>query len=687
MNALPLLLVVLWIWSAQGLHIPTAVRFIKDFLDFSNKAAPPSRVNAFVCWGNDNIKLIHGLSTNGVSASVFTKWEPLTVIQNPEPALFLLDMSCKYSDDLLRQASNLQGFTAPNHWLLLADHRETGSSLTERTMIASSRAENESSLHQTTVRMEEEAVTTSLPDLMSQEEGTVFPSDELVTCEKNCSQQLISLRHETENSILEHYKEVFQALNVFVDSQVLLVFQSSKEHYQLVEVYRQGPQEHAIFTNTGDWTLQSGVRWKVDLALSVRRSNLNQTLLKAAMVVTNPETLNHLDDFVDKHIDSITKNNYILLTHVLETVNASVEYIIVDSWGYATNGSWSGMVGSLQRKEADIGATALFFTADRLPILDYIALTTPTRAAFLFRQPPLSYVSNIFTLPFTTSVWVASAVLVFVSAVMLYMTTVWEDRHQLKPSWVEVTMVTLGAVCQQGSPFVSHGVPGRIVMILLFIAVMFLYTSYSANIVALLQSSTTSIKTLDNLLHSHLHLGVHDIVYNRHYFKAASDPVRRAIYEKKVAPPNIPDNFMSLEEGIEKLRMGLFAFHLELSTGYLMIQKTFREDEKCGLQTIPFLQVVDPYLAVRKNTPYKEMLSVSYRKLAERGLQDRTLRHLYTRKPKCVSKGSSFVSVGIVDCYPALLVLLYGTACSLSIFVLEMLANKRNQMKRRAFLH
>jgi hypothetical protein len=68
----------------------------------------------------------------------------------------------------------------------------------------------------------------------------------------------------------------------------------------------------------------------------------------------------------------------------------------------------------------------------------------------------------------------------------------------------------------------AQGVPGRAITIFLFVLVIFLYTSYSACVVALLQSSTTSIRTLHDLLHSGLTLGAHDIVYNRHYFKVCN---------------------------------------------------------------------------------------------------------------------------------------------------------------------
>lgn len=54
---------------------------------------------------------------------------------------------------------------------------------------------------------------------------------------------------------------------------------------------------------------------------------------------------------------------------------------------------------------------------------------------------------------------------------------------------------------------------------MLLIAALNLYASYTANIVALLQSTTDSIKTPADLLHSPLKLGAQDVVYSRHYFK------------------------------------------------------------------------------------------------------------------------------------------------------------------------
>lgn len=234
----------------------------------------------------------------------------------------------------------------------------------------------------------------------------------------------------------------------------------------------------------------------------------------------------------DKHIDSIEKVNYVLVEHLAKMINAKLNYTIRDTWGYKNNESkWSGMIGELTENRADIGGTPLFFTSDRIDIIEYIAMTTPTRSKFVFREPKLSYVTNVYTLPFDNYVWYSTMGLVVIAACVLFVAVKWEwilrskehvyeeqANDELRASVSDVAFLSFGAVCQQGAATLPYSSPGRITTILLFVALFFLYTSYSANIVALLQSSSNSIQNLEDLLKSRLEVGVHDTVFNRFYF-------------------------------------------------------------------------------------------------------------------------------------------------------------------------
>ncbi|XP_045528791.1 ionotropic receptor 75a-like [Pieris brassicae] len=342
-------------------------------------------------------------------------------------------------------------------------------------------------------------------------------------------------------------------------------------------------------------------------------------------VLTDNDSVHHLTDGENDHIDTITKVNFPTMNHLLDYLNASKNYIFTDTWGYKNNNSWNGMTGYLVRGEVDIGGSPMFFTSQRMSVVEYISSPTPTRSMFVFRQPKLSYENNLFLLSFHKYLWYGSVSLLAILFIALFFITFWEwkkirlensmifqsvDSTVLRPNVSDIAILIFAATCQQGSHTELKGSLGRIVLLLLFISLTFLYTSYSANIVALLQSSSSQIRSLDDLLHSRLSFGVHDTVFNRYYFSIETEPIRKAIYETKITPSGGKTRFMTMDEGIKKMQMGLFAFHMETGVGYKFVSKYFQEGEKCGLKEIQYLQVIDPWLAVQKDTPYMELFKI-----------------------------------------------------------------------------
>lgn len=139
-----------------------------------------------------------------------------------------------------------------------------------------------------------------------------------------------------------------------------------------------------------------------------------------------------------------------------------------------------------------------------------------------------------------------------------------------------------------------------------FVALLFIYNSFTANIVALLQSTTKSIRTISDLQNPSIGIGVEDTPYARHYFKIQSEPTRKGLYETKIGP----DSFMNVTYGISRMRGGMFAFHIETSPGYSEVERTFFENEKCGLMEIGFLGDTNTWSVIQKHSPYKEILKV-----------------------------------------------------------------------------
>ncbi|CAD1476150.1 unnamed protein product [Heterotrigona itama] len=205
-----------------------------------------------------------------------------------------------------------------------------------------------------------------------------------------------------------------------------------------------------------------------------------------------------------------------------------------------------------------------------------------------------------------------------------------------------------------GYSYEPYRVPSRIVTLMLLIAALNLYASYTANIVALLQSTTDSIKTPADLLHSPLKLGAQDVVYSRHYFKGQNG------------------SWMTVQEGVRRVRDELFAFHAERGAFYKIVQETYLEEEKCGIMEIDVLNMLYPLLVMQTRSPYLEIVKNAALVVSETGLQTREDSRLYTKKPECHGR-TSFVRIGLTECYFALVAVGYGVLLSLVVLAAEFL--------------
>nr|AMM70652.1 ionotropic receptor 75p1 [Heliconius melpomene rosina] len=520
---------------------------------------------------------------------------------------------------------------------------------------------------------------------------------------------------------------ILEKLDLPLNSDVVIAKKVNGENYQLIEAYKISESSNVIYTTRAAWTPARELRslYKLEIIkentknmsfsltendnsknlmtskygtiedyrdskiISVRRKNLRKHTLTIANVITDSnETRQHLDDRLNLHQDSITKMSYMVVKICFEMLNSTEKRLFTHTWGYKDkNGNWQGIIDHLLKKEADIG-TLTIFTQERMKVIDYIAMVGSTAVRFVFREPPLALLENIFTLPFTGAVWIAIAICVLGCALFLYITSKWEasvDMHplQLNGSWADVLILIIGAVLQQGCTLEPRYAAGRCVTLLLFVALTILYSAYSANIVVLLRAPSSSVRSLNDLLNSPLKLGASDFEYNRYFFKKLNEPIRKAIYNKKIAPKGKKPNFYTMKEGVEKIRRGLFAFHMELNPGYRLIQETYQEDEKCDLVEIDYINEIDPWVPGQKRSPYKDLFKINFIRIRETGVQSNIHHRLHVGKPRCSGSISAFSSVGITDMYPAVIATLYGMLISVVVLFLEIVYKRLLLLKER----
>ncbi|XP_052743924.1 glutamate receptor 1-like [Bicyclus anynana] len=414
-----------------------------------------------------------------------------------------------------------------------------------------------------------------------------------------------------------------------------------------------------------------------------RRSDLMGHPLTMSNVIQDSNTTQyHLprEDRLELQYDYIAKLSWMHVRIAFQMLNATPQYVFSHRWGYKRNGQWSGMINDLNTGRADLGTNCVA-VSDRLSVAVFTDSIAKFKVKFIFRQPPLAYISNIFTLPFSINVWIAIIFSIIISSITICIATKFEvfrigtDQSQLDGSLGDAMLLSISALSQQGCSKEPKNISGRIMLLVMFTALMALYAAYSANIVVLLQAPSRAIKTLEQLAHSQMTLAALDVDYNHFVLKNQKDPVRSLIH-KKVEPLKGKAQFYKLDEGVELLRQGHFALHAVVEAVYYRIEETFLETEKCDLMEVDFMNAPDPFVPVYKHSPYLELLRVAFKRIHESGIQMAQHKRILVPKPSCAHRPAAFSSVGLLNLRPVLLFMIYGIGVAVFILLAEILIHK-----------
>lgn len=94
-----------------------------------------------------------------------------------------------------------------------------------------------------------------------------------------------------------------------------------------------------------------------------------------------------------------------------------------------------------------------------------------------------------------------------------------------------------------------------------------------------------------------------------------TDPLKRAVYERRIKNSDGTINLYPIEEGMQRVRDGSVALHLEETVAYEQVSLNFLDSEKCSLKSIQYLHKPEPHIAMYKNSSYYEIVRVGYQHL------------------------------------------------------------------------
>ncbi|XP_011497652.1 PREDICTED: LOW QUALITY PROTEIN: probable glutamate receptor [Ceratosolen solmsi marchali] len=191
---------------------------------------------------------------------------------------------------------------------------------------------------------------------------------------------IIFFRQET--NIHRFFSEIFVPLDC-----IFLVVRKYKDgaSTSLTEIYNIDKDRELLTNLFGVWNEKDGLRI-TKLTLYQRRNDLYGQMIKVATVQDPPVSL--IERNSSGEIIGIKGFFGTVIQILQKNLNCTVTYAECDSWGYVLpNGSWTGIVGMLVRKEIDLAATELLMTSDRLEAIEFTTPVFSTKCRTFIKRP------------------------------------------------------------------------------------------------------------------------------------------------------------------------------------------------------------------------------------------------------------------------------------------------------------
>nr|WKR36436.1 ionotropic receptor 75a [Fopius arisanus] len=415
-------------------------------------------------------------------------------------------------------------------------------------------------------------------------------------------------------------ENLLRKLPLTVESE-LTVATLRDDKFELWDAYNPSYSHGGVLNITykGSWDVQNGLKNELTQYKYERRCNFHLLPLNWSTVLrerSNTDLQTYLETPVSRHLDTMSRYHYALVMQLRDLFNFSINLQVYHTWGYLINGSFGGLLGALIEGQTDASVSSFQYKPERMDVVDYLVETMNVQLRFFFRHPRSNDLQNNFLKPFAIHLWwliIAVGFFYWIILTALKKLEIIYENVEINENTISATaLTTIAAITQQGLSTAPVITSGRVVFLSLFLWTLLLFQFYSASIVgSLLAPPSRWITTLDNLTDSNIECIIEDMPYMVDYFATTANPHSKAMFQRKIRPTNKKPkgSYMPAAEGLQRVREGGVAFHINVATGYKMIEDTFEENEICELQEIDMVGQCLTSMVTPKKSPFNEMFT------------------------------------------------------------------------------
>lgn len=303
-------------------------------------------------------------------------------------------------------------------------------------------------------------------------------------------------------------------------------------------------------------------------------------------------------------------------------------------------------------------------------------------------------------------VWIAIFLSIIIFSAFFRFIINKQERQNYRSA--SVIMLTFGAFCQQTVcyPISKNSLHSFIFILLIFCLMIHKYYTSMLFSIIVNPNYVTDIQNKEDLSNSDLPIGflnttsirnfikvkssihliflsINYFFFSFHSFQSTNQPDFLKFFQKKMYNTNksMETFFMDSITGFSKVKQKHFAFHSEESVANTVIPQLFDEHEICDLKRVIFRPTLSNGIVLKKNSPFRERMSINWLWMREIGLAHHKIKHWEGTRLQCISK-KHFESVGFNYVLSIFLMLLISFPLSISILLWEIFYHKRSTFAR-----
>lgn len=372
---------------------------------------------------------------------------------------------------------------------------------------------------------------------------------------------------------------------------------------------------------------------------------------------------------------------------------------IVDDNKYGTrlaNGSWTGLIGAVLSKKADVAIAPIVTTPERENVVDFSEPFMMSRITAMMKKPSTVCTLLLLFEPFSLATWIcillANIFFVLIVAGLFFI----NRRSEVREKKVDTALDTVYN-CLQHTPlsmvnselYANRGSSAiRLANITWWIFMTFIVAAYIANLATILSihKESRNILTVEDLAkQSMVRYGILKSGSTQRFFENTADPLYRRMWmtmnRQKPAP-----FVSSYREGIEKVRSskGRFAFFLEEPFNDYTNSKQPCDTFKLGGR----INGIDYRIVLQKNSRFKEYINTVIGQMRSSGELEELRRKWFDAKSECDKVAVEDENIGdaltLGEMAIAFFILLFGLTLVIlaAIYEYKLRKKKKNGITR-----